>query len=177
MKKISFGHSNEENPKGSYQGIGINPGLSLTEADYYDTLKYENNSYIIAKVTEDKFGHYPNLVGNFIVRPAIADLYHDGSGVIFLDQEETIVSQAIETYLNNPNIKDKIKDYKDILTKGHGRLPADSSFEFLTMDNFFPATSIKHEIFEKRNELLKSCRGSFSELQEQLLNRKNNHRK
>ena len=35
MKKIEFGFANEQNPRGSWEGIGIKPGLLLNEADYY----------------------------------------------------------------------------------------------------------------------------------------------
>ena len=49
MKIIEFGYSNDVNPKGSWEGIGIKEGLMLTEADYYGVVKYEDNSYLIAK--------------------------------------------------------------------------------------------------------------------------------
>lgn len=41
----------------------------------------------MAKILEDEYGRYPGLVGNFIVRSALADMYPDGSGIMYLDQE------------------------------------------------------------------------------------------
>ena len=71
MKKIEFGYANEMNPTGSWQGIGIKEGLLLTEADYYGAIKYEDNSYIVAKVKEDQYGRYPHLVEKFIVNVVV----------------------------------------------------------------------------------------------------------
>jgi len=115
MKKIEFGFANEKNPTGSWQGTGINEELAVTDAEYYGAVKFDGNSYIIAKVTEDKFGHWPNLVGRFIVRPAVADVYSDGSGIIFLDQEQSLRGNQIENFLNNEQVKDKIGNLDDIV--------------------------------------------------------------
>lgn len=176
MKKIEFGYSNDYNPKGSWEGIGIKPGLLLTDAEYYGAIKYDGNSYIVAKVIEDEYGKFPHMLGNFIVRPAIADLYADGSGVIFLDQEESILSQQLETSLNEPQNKNIITGINDIINNYNGIHFADKSFQFLTMEDSFITTSITHEAFERKNDLLKNCRSSISELQEQL-NMDNNYRR
>ena len=165
MKKIEFGYANEQNPKGSWQGTGIKPGLLLTEADYYGAIKYEDNSYIVAKVVKDEYGHYPDLVDKFIVRPAIADMYVDGSGIIFLDQEQSLEGQQIENYLNDVLVKDKISNVNDIVSLCNGIHIADRSFTFLTLNDTVITTSILHEVFESRNTALKNCRQSFSELQ------------
>lgn len=177
MKKIEFGHSNDYDPKGSWEGIGIKPGLLLTDADYYGAIKYEDNSYIVAKVTEDEYERYPELLGKFIVRPAIADMYSDGSGIIFLDQEETIVSKELEDRINEPITRDRITSINDVRNFCSGTYMADMSFKFLTLGDKFITTSITHEAFERKNSALKSCRSSFSELQEQILNLENNYRR
>ena len=165
MKKIQFGYSNDMNPKGSCEGIGLKENLPLFEADYYGTIKYENVSYLIAKVTNNT---NPEFNNKFIVRPAIADLYPDGSGTIFLDQEQAYIAKNIEEVLNKPEIKEKIKNQKDILNLLSGAFPPDRSFTFLTMDDSFVTTSIIHEAFERKHEALLTCHNSFSELQEQL---------
>ena len=177
MKKIEFGHSNDFNPKGSWEGIGIKPGLMLTEAEYYGTIKYEENSYIVARVTKDEYARFPHLLGNFIVRPAIADLYADGSGNIFLDQEESIVTRQLETHLNDPRIKDRINNINDVFNNCNGVHMADMSFKFLTLGDRFISTSITHEAFERKNEALKKCRKSFSQMQEQLMYFDNAHKR
>lgn len=166
MKKIEFGFENSTNPKGTWEGIGIKPNLLLINAEYYGAIKYEKNSFIVAKVIEDQYGRYPHLLNNFIVRPAIADLYVDGSGIIYLDQEQSLESEQIEKHLNSEQVKDKIKDSKDIFTYCNDVYPADMSFTFLTLGDTVITTSIQHDVFEEKNNALKSCRSSFSQLQQ-----------
>ena len=177
MKKIEFGYSNDLEPTGSHEGMGLKPGLFLTDAEYYGAIKYEDNSYIVAKVTKDEYGRFPHLLGNFIVRPAIADMYVDGSGTIFLDQEESMISQQLEARLNNPQIKDRISNIIDVKNYCNGVYMADRSFKYLTLDDSFSACSIRHEAFERKNEALKSCSGSFSQLQEEILRMENSYKR
>ena len=177
MKKIEFGFTNFFDGKGPWEGIGIKPGLFLTDAEYYGAIQYEDNSYIVAKVTKDEYGRIPHLLGKFIVRPAIADMYVDGSGNIYLDQEESLISQLLEARLNEPQVRDRISNINGVLNNCNGVDMADRSFEFLTLDDRVITTSITHEAFERKNEALKSCRYSFSDLQEQLLSMNNNYRR
>ena len=105
MKKIEFGYANDYKPSGSWQGLGIKEGLLLADAEYYGVVNYGRDSFIVAKVIEDKYGRYPQLLGNFIVRPAIADMYPDGSGILFLDQEQSGIGEQIEKYLYRLNLE------------------------------------------------------------------------
>ena len=109
-KRIEFGYANEMNPSGSWEGIGINKGLLLTDAEYYGSMQYGDKSLIVAKVIEDEYGRFPELVDNFIVREALVDLYKDGSGILFLNQEETVICKKLEELLNRKQIKEKITD-------------------------------------------------------------------
>ncbi len=95
MKKIEFGHSNEFDSKGGFDGIGIKPGLLLTEADYYGSVEFEGNYYIVAKVVKDDYNRYPQLLDNFIVRQVLCDLYADGSANLMLNQEETQITRML----------------------------------------------------------------------------------
>ena len=67
MKQIEFGYSNDVDPKGSHEGMGIKPGLFLTEADYYGSVEFEGNYYIVAKVVSDEYNRFPQLLDKFIV--------------------------------------------------------------------------------------------------------------
>lgn len=177
MKKIKFGYTNDSYPTGSHESMWINPDLPLCDADYYGAVKYENDSYIVAKVTDDKYGRYPHLLGNFIVRPAIADMYVDGSGNIFLDKEESEISKQMEQHLNNPEIRDRISDINDVKNYCRGTYMADKSFQFLALNDVVYTCSIRHEIFERKNEALKRCQNSFSQLQEKLLSIENSYKR
>lgn len=165
MKQIEFGYSNDVDPKGSHEGMGIKPGLFLTEADYYGAVEYDGNSYIVAKVVEDKYNRYPELVGKFIVRDAIADMYVDGSGSLFLNQEQSLTAHQLENYLNSENIKNRITNLNDILNLCNGVHKANNMFLLLEMNPYFSSTSILPQAFEEKNEALKNCHKSFSELQ------------
>lgn len=168
MKKIEFGYANEIDPKGSWEGIGIKHGMLLTDADYYGAIELHGNSYIVAKVVEDKYDRFPELVNNFIVRGAVADMYADGSGTLFLDQEQSFEAQQIENYLNQDLVKNKINDFSDIVGYVKGLQPANKFFTLLSMNDKVIATSITHEAFEIKNEAIKNCRQTFSEMQKSL---------
>ena len=129
---------------------------------------YDGESYIVAKVTKDEYRRYPLLLNKFIVRPAIADLFPDGSGTIFLDQKETFMSKYLEDCFNDPLVKMKISNVNDIFKNFVGTSRANIAFKFLTLDDSFITVSITHENFERKNEELKKCNSSFSELQEKL---------
>ena len=155
MKKIYFGHTNEKNPTGSWDKIGIDPNTPIMEGEYICTVKYENDSYLIAKADN-----------KIIVRPALADMYPDGSGNIFLNQQPSLISQFLEKHLNNNYIK--IKTINDILAICNNTYPADRIFTFLTMEDDIITTSITPEEFELKNTAIKNCHLSFSDLQEQI---------
>lgn len=165
MKKIEFGYANEKEPKGSWEGIGIKQGMLLTEADLYGFVKVGNNSYVVAKVTKDEYNRYQELLDKFLVRPALADLYPDGSGIIFLDQEQSLEAYQLEEYLNSPQVKDRISSIEDVISLSNGVVPADKAFKLLTAQERVVTTSINHDAFERKNSALKKCHLSFSELQ------------
>lgn len=166
MKKIEFGFSNSKNPTGSWEGIGINEELPVFSADYYGAVKYEGNSYVVAKVIDDEDTKLPDLLDNFIVRPAIAEMYPDGSGIILLDQQLDEDGQKLENYLNRNDVKNEIHGITDVIRRSEGQIdPCDRLFHFLTINDEVLSTSIDHEVFEAKNEALKNCNLSFSELQ------------
>lgn len=172
MKQIGFGYSNDVDPKGSYEGIGIKPGLLLTEADYYGSIKFEDNYYIVAKVTKDEYNKYPQLLNKFIVRQALCDLYADGSAVMMLNQEETYATRLLENYLNNPQIKDKITTIEDVINSSNGIHRSSNAFILgeLGYNGKIISTSIMPDVFERKNSAINSCHHTISNMQEQINN-------
>lgn len=136
--------------------------MLLTDAQYYGVVNYGRDSFLVAKVIDDEYGRYPGLVGNFIVRPALADMYPDGSGIMYLDQEQSEFGQRIEMYLNR--IKERISSFDDILKYCDFVQRGNRFFDLVTDADCIIATSIRHETFETKNEALKNCRQSFSDL-------------
>lgn len=172
-KKIEFGFANEMNPSGSWEGIGIKQDLMLTDAEYYGSIQYGDESLIIAKVLEDKYGRYPELVNKFIVREALVDLYKDGSGVLFLNQERTLICKKLEELLNRKQIIEKITDInsiKNICSAGG----TNRAFDMIAMDDTIVATSIKPLVFKDKKDTINRCRGSISNLQQRLDEKTNN---
>ena len=165
MKKIKFGYTNDYERTGSWEGMGIKEGLLLTDAQYYGVINYGKDSFIVSKVVEDEYGRYPQLVDNFIVRPAIAEIYSDGSGFLYLDQEQSRIGEEIERYLNN--IKDKITNYDDIIRYCDFVQRGNKLFNLVTDSDIVTSISIRHDVFESKNTALKNCHQSFSDLQRQ----------
>lgn len=148
MKKIEFGYANDYKPGGSWQGLGIKEGLLLADAEYYGVVNYGRDSFIVAKVIEDKYGRYPQLLGNFIVRPAIADMYSDGSGILFLDQEQSSIGEQIEKYLNIA--KSHINSYEDILKSCDFVQRGNRFFDLITDSDRIVATSLDMRFLKKK---------------------------
>ena len=171
MKKITFGFNNDINPTGQFEGIGIKPGLLLCKADYYGAIGYKDSNYIVAKVVQDEFNRYPDLLNKFIVRQALCDIYADGSAVLMLNQDENIDTQYLEEYLNNLKRKDEIKNITDIYKCCEGVTRAQNAFVLpeLGRDEIL-ATSIRTEEFYRKLEAIKNCHNSISELQLQINN-------
>lgn len=165
MKKIEFGYANDQEPKGSWQGIGINEELPLMDAQYYGVVNYGKDSFLVAKVLEDEYGRYPELVSNFLVRPALADMFADGSGIMYLDQEQSKIGHEIETYLNR--VKEHIDSFDDVLKYCDFVQRGNRFFDLVTDGDRVISTSIKHDVFESKNNALKNCHQTFSDLQRQ----------
>jgi len=152
MDKIKFGFANEMNPPGSWQGIGIKDGLLLLDADYYGEISYLDEDYIVAKVVEDEYDRFPELLNKFIVRPAVRRTYKDGSGILLLNQEENDQSRDLEALLNSEGVKEKITSNEDI--KALSSEIKDASFDTndLIYNNELISTSIVQEAFDKEIE-------------------------
>ena len=172
-KRIEFGYANEMNPSGSWEGIGINQSLLLTDAEYYGSIQYGDESLIIAKVLKDEYGRFPELLDKFIVREALVDLYKDGSGILFLNQEKTLICKKLEELLNRKQIIEKITDINSIknICSAGGTTRA---FDMIAMDDTIVATSIKPLVFKDKKDAINRCRGSISNMQKQLEEKTNN---
>lgn len=176
IHKLDFGFSSDIDPTGSFEGIGIQQGSPLISAEYCGAISYEGDdgktsTCIVAKVTEDEFGRYPELLDNFIVMDAIYDLYADGSGTLYLDQEQSEMAKRIQKHINDENIKPRISDASDILRLTGGIYCAPNSFRLL--DTYpegvsIPATTIRSDVFAAKRMAINSCKKPFSVLQQGL---------
>ena len=154
MLKIRFGFADSMNNFQGQEGIGIKNGVLLTYADYYGIINYSGSDYLVAKATEDESNNCPELVGNFIVRPATLHQYNDGSEELVLNQEEDNQSKMLEEILNNPVTKEIITSKDDII--GIPSIEEGSfSADYLALGNEISATSISDEAFKREVEEMK----------------------
>ena len=167
MKKIEFGFANEDEPRGSWQGIGIRDGLLLTDATYYGAIGHNGDNFIVVKVENDEYGHYPNLVGKFVVVDALVDVYADASCTLFLNQEPSLTARRIEMFLNNERVIGKITGVDDMI-RVCGVHRANNFFKLVELDEKIIATSIRPDVFDEKNNAMKCCHNTFSDAQRML---------
>lgn len=152
MIKIRFGFADRMNNFQGQEGIGIKDGVLLTYADYFGIINYSGSDYLVAKVVEDESNNCPELVGNFIVRPATLHQYKDGSEELVLNQEENNESIMLEKRLNNPVTKEMITSKEDILEIDPSIEEGSFGVDYLALGNEISATSITDEAFKKEVE-------------------------
>lgn len=155
MLKIRFGFADSMNNFQGQKGIGIKDGVLLTYADYYGIINYSGSDYLVAKATEDESNNCPELVGNFIVRPATLHQYNDGSEELVLNQEEDNQSKELEERLNNPVKKEIITSKDDIIGIDPSIEEGSFSADYLALGNEISATSISDEAFKREVEEMK----------------------
>ena len=155
MLKIRFGFADSMNNYQGQEGIGIKNGVLLTYADYYGIINYSESDYLVAKAIEDESNNCPELVGNFIVRPATLHQYNDGSEELVLNQEEDNQSKELEERLNNPVKKEIITSKDDIIGIDPSIEEGSFSADYLALGNEISATSISDEAFKREVEEMK----------------------
>ena len=167
MKKVEFGFANDVDPKGSWQGIGLREGLLITDGEYIGAISCCNDTYIVAKIEECQ--NHPEYVGKYIARKALYDMYPDGSGILFLNQKEDYITQKIEALINRSAQSQDISSIEDIIRLSEGFGKASRLFQLAETEGEKVFTcSITAPAFEEKNELLKSCHGSLSQMAKEL---------
>lgn len=168
MSKIDFGYSNDNNPTGIWEGMGASPDHDIINAEFMDVIRFNERVYLVSKVGT-VFPGLENKVGTIDVREIIADLYPDGSSIIYSNQEKNNDCIKLENALANAkNLFDRGFSVKQIC-KAH--IP-DKCYKYLfETDSEFPilVTGIKPNVFEEKRELISKCRSSFSNMQQQLM--------
>jgi len=163
MKKIEFGHANDATPTGSWQALGIQPDLMLCDAEFIGTIAHQDERYIVARVDKDEYNHYPELLGKFIVRDSVVDLFADGSTILYLNQQQSVSAQTIQKYLNMESIKGQITEVNDIPRYLNGvYVSPEKKDKLIEMDSKIIATSITPEAFAAKRNAIKNCHKPFS---------------
>ena len=168
-KIIEFGTEDSLHPVGSHEKMGLPTGA--IEAEYIGTISINGDNFIVGKVTEC-FDKSEDKEGKIIVRECIPNVYSDGSGFIFLNQQVSEKCVDLESFLNTPNIINKLENGVDINSLINSSLLPLSIRNFINNTDLLLVTAIKHEVFEYKKDLLKYNQSSFCDLLEEMENLK-----
>lgn len=176
MKKVHFGYENSNRPVGSFEGLGVSDeAKGPIQGNFIGILNYMDKDFLITKVSL-AYKTVENQVGKIDVRDAIADIYPDGSGVLYIDRQKSDECLQLENLFNDEKTKELLQKGVSINNIFTGGILS-FAFECVTKSDVILATSIKHEIFEKKKQLISCCNHSFSDLQqeiEELCSKENN---
>ena len=171
MKIVKYGYENSQNPTGSFEGIGFNMRengkcVGPVTGEYLGVVRISSDDYLIAR-TKEAFANDENYVGNTCVRRALADLYPDGSGILFIDQETDHMCRQLERLFDHEKTRELMDSGIDAKRICGGDIPP-FAFECVTRGDKVFATAIEHDAFEEKRALISRCHNSFSNLEKEL---------
>lgn len=153
------------NPHCAFEGIGLMPSATgAVSGELIGTVNLNSKDYIIFKNTLT-FGN-ENL-GEIGVREALVDLYHDGSGILWLNQEQSSECRQLEHLLSMESSK-KILDNDIPVHEICMGSCTSKAFECVLDQQDVAATAIRPEVFNHKKQLISRCHQSFANLQEKL---------
>ena len=168
-KIVSFGFDSSPNPTGQFEAPGLNEHKTIgpIRGEFLGFIGYNGENYLVSKVIETYDSE--DQIGKIDVRRALADIYPDGYGKLYLDSAHTLGCRTFERILNSERTKDKL-DRGISLDK----IVPDNSFPFafncVTQLDYFNAIGISHEAFERKKALINGNYKTFSQLQEEIEN-------
>lgn len=164
MKKIDFGREESSNPTGGFEKIGTDDGV--LNAELIDFIGIDGNNYLVSKVT-DCFNKSSINPGGIYVKEALVDIYADGSTVMFLNNGNKEMCDALEKTLNSYQIADLIKNGASLNSIiGNSFVP--KSFDIASLTDLLLATEINEDVFEHKKELINNCHHTISFMQEEV---------
>lgn len=166
-KIIEFGTEDSLHPVGIHEKMGLPTGA--IEAEYIGTISINGDNFIVGKVTEC-FDKKEDKDGKIIVRECIPNVYSDGSGCIFLNQQVSEKCIDLERFLNTQNIINELEKGIDINSLINSSLLPLSIHNFINNTDLLLVTAIKNEVFNHKKELLKYNQSSFCDLLEEIEN-------
>lgn len=167
IMEVHFGYDSSNHPTGGHEGMGClgEKATGPINGDFIDFICLDSENYLITKITS-AFPDSQHKVSKYDVRRALVDVFADGSAVLYLDGVQDYKCQQIETVLNMEKTKvmlEKGWTIREICEAGF----SPDGFN-ATKGEVILATSIKHDVFEKKKNLIANCRKSISEMQQEL---------
>lgn len=171
MKSVHFGSENSSNPTGMHENIGVGEGNNIiVKGDFIGVINIGDNNYLVARTT---MAFNDDQVGKITVRRAIADIYPDGSGILYLDQLHSNDCKKLEELLNSNRAQTLLNEGKCVTDICDAHMP-DRCFDMLTSEQYLGqyadivATAIRHEVFEKKKADINGRKDTFSNLQRKI---------
>ena len=160
MKKIDFGSDDSLRPTGSWKSLGL--GNGVVSGELVGLFNFGGEDYIVTKVG-NTFPDSKYEENDMMVSRAIADLYKDGSGNIFVDQGDSFVCRDFEELLNSEKAHTLLDKGVPIVDICNG-YPVSDAFRVLLDRYSISAVAISHEVFENKKRQLSQCHSSFSDM-------------
>ena len=160
MKKIEFGSDDGLRPTGSWKNLGLANGV--VSGELIGLFNFEDEDYIVTKVG-NTFPDSKYEANKMMVSRAVADLYKDGSGNIFIDQAGSLVCKDFEELLNSEKARTLLERGVSITDICNG-YPVSNAFRVLVDRYSVNAVAINHEVFENKKRQLSQCHSSFSDI-------------
>ena len=139
MKKINYGYDISDNPIGSFQGIGIkDKPEGAVSAEFIGIISVSDDDYLVGRTTE-AFGRNSEDIGKIVARRVMSQRFDDGSGILFIDMEESQITKAIE----------KVMEEKKV-TEESLRNVTNKKYDNLIQGEEITATSIRPDVFDRK---------------------------
>lgn len=171
MKKVNFGYNNSID-NGVFEGIGLGSVVSgrtvgPVSGNLLGVVSLGNDDFLVSEVTQ-AFGNDENYIGRIIVRDACVDLFPDASALLFIDQQESVISRKLEELLNKDKEKAKIENGRSLYDICSGNVPSFAYECAIHSSSDFPVSvvALKHDVFKNKKSNIAKCHSSFSDMQE-----------
>lgn len=168
-KIVSFGFDSSPNPNGVLELPGLNEHKEVgpIKAEFIGFIGDKGDHYLVSRVIETYDSE--DQIGQIDVRRALADIYPDGNGKLYLDSAHTLECRIWARALSSEKTKKALERGVSL----EKILPENSvpfSFNCVTQYDYFNAIAIKHEAFERKKALINGSYKTFSQLQEEIEN-------
>ena len=143
MKKLEFGYNTDDRLNATWSEIEAYNG------EYLDTVNFQDRDFLVTRIVDSLKG----LNGAIDVREVAQDYYSDGSYLTYANKEKDSVCNRLELFLNNPKIREQLKDKRVLEILRDNNFPAYSSrlLQIESKSEEIPevVTSVRPEMFKK----------------------------
>ena len=175
MKILHFGYNNSSNHfiSSTQEGLGLKKDGKLigpTYGELIEVINYYSEVYIIYKVIK-AFDNNKDYIGKYEVRRAVADIYANGTGTVYIDSQKDFGALKLESIINSLEFQDKISQgisFNTLLNVSHNDSYAFDGALKIKDNETVSVCALSHDAFENKKRLLKMCLSSMADMQEKI---------